>query len=190
MIEINELTPSPIVHLSPWIIPSELASLANLETNWGSKKMQDGSYLFTFLAPKQEAVTAAIQTYSAEYLAKQKRAKLEEIAEKRRSIELHGPQGTLLDDSTTLRLTAATVGFMINPNLGTIQWELSRGNFTELTDTDIFNLSKLSVTHVQACFDRVYELTQEVNAIQLSGEESIDQALAELNAIDISVGWP
>lgn len=106
--------------------------------------------------------------------------------------ELKGPNGLVLDDKTVLRMLAAVRYLEKHPEKLYYNWELTRGTFVQLPRELMLGLEDLSTEMVIACFDNVKVLTEQIMAVQLS-ENSIPalvSAIAEINAIDLTQGWP
>lgn len=167
-----------------------LASTAALNDGWGV----DGTK-FSFLTKDLLKVDQALTDYPAAYLARRKAQKLEEIATIRKTKELLGPNGLVLDDKTSLRLSAAALTLIIDQARQSYRWELSRGVFMTLPRNTVLGLAVAATNHVQLCFDNVYNHTTAVQAVTLDpeAEEPYEDLLAKLeilDAIDITVGWP
>lgn len=175
-----------------------LAELAGLDNAWGviTTDGEEGTVRqLMFMTADLLDVDEALIAYPAAYLTYRKSQKLEELASHRKVYELLGPNGLTLDQTTIVRLNAAATGYIINPLLGSLQWEVTRGTFTELTKEAVFGLALNSMAQVQACFLNVYNKTQLIQAVELD-EEAEDQyaaleaALAILDAIDLTADWP
>lgn len=143
-----------------------------------------------FDASKTDAVINTIENYPALWLAEQKNRKLEALAAERRKYEIQGPNGLILDDKTIARLTAAAVGLMINTNRTEVTWEVSRGVFTTFPRAIVLGLAAAAVEHVQACFENVAAKTALIKAVSLGAGTSLEDALASLDAIDLTTNWP
>ena len=167
-----------------------LKNLCDLGPNpvWGASTGPGETNTIVFDAAYLSEVTSVLENYDAEWLAYAKKQKLEELAIVRAQHEQKGPNGLELTDKTVARLTAAAVGLLIDENRQSIRWELTRGNFIELSRATLLGMSALSVQIVQDCFDNVYEKTQLIKAVELTG--TLQEALAELDAIDLTDGWP
>lgn len=148
----------------------------------------DGMKAIEFLNNKLLTVDAVLDDYDAGYIAWRKNKRLEEIAEIRRFHELRGPSGLILDDKTVLRLTVIVQDLMRHPEKSSVRWEVSRGTFVSFPRATILELADASVAKVQACFDKVYELTELVKGVTLTTD--LETALQQLEAIDLTTGWP
>jgi hypothetical protein len=77
------------------------------------------------------------------------------------------------------KLTGAALAAVID-NAYTVQWKTGAG-FITLTATQIIAAAQAVRAHVQACFDHEADVAAEIDAAD---------TLAELQAIDVSAGWP
>jgi len=117
-------------------------------------------------------------------LAELKSRKADVLAAKRWEIETGGtvfngfPVGT--DPESQTKYIGAVVGAQIDPNVS-VKWKMSDGTFVQLNAQAIVGLAMTVRAHVQACFDREAVLRAEIDAAQTA---------EELDAIDITVGWP
>ena len=169
-----------------------LANKVGMSTNWGYLAVPDTPDMVTIEVPASyySAIEAALLTYDVDYLAYRKNKRLEDVAAVRRVKELAGPNGLTLDDKTIARLTAASLGLLIDETRQSLNWELQRGVFVELPRNTVLQLAVGAVNKVQACFDTVKTKTIAIKAIELVDFESLDAALDALAAIDIESGWP
>lgn len=172
-----------------------LAKMANLAEGWGSETLPEVGQTFSFLTKDLIAVDNALIAYPAAYLAHCKEQKLEAIASIRKTKELVGPNGLVLDDKTSIRLSAAALALVIDQTRTDYRWEISRGNFMTLPRNTVLGLAVASVNHVQACFDTVYTHTTAVQAVALDPEApdayvDMEEKVATLASIDITQGWP
>ncbi len=85
-----------------------------------------------------------------------------------------------LDTQTEDAISKAKAGLERNPT-SVIDWEISRGVFVTFDLATILALADAAFAHVQACFSRVRVLTGEIQDATTA---------AELNAIDLTSGWP
>lgn len=158
---------------------------------WGFGPDASGNQNITFEPQHLDSVLEQLELYDAAWLESKKKQKLEELANVRREKEVLGPNGLYLDDKTVARLTAAAVGLMINTTRQSVTWEVTRGNFQVFSREVVMGLAAQAVEHVQACFENVATKTAEIKAVTLGTEEgALDVALAQLEAIDITSGWP
>lgn len=84
------------------------------------------------------------------------------------------------DLTSQTKYVGAVVAAQISP-LMTLKWKLSNGTFVDLDAAAITQVAMAVRAHIQACFDKEAEL-------QALIEAAVDQT--ELDAIDITVGWP
>lgn len=93
-----------------------------------------------------------------------------------------GPAGPVrTDDKTQSKLTGALVMFGRDTSLSTLDWELSPGVWATVTEADVAGMGVLVGQHAQACFTHSRGLSDAVMA---------SETHADLNAIDITAGWP
>lgn len=169
-----------------------LANMANLGNSWGTTPDNLQTQTLAFLSKDIDAVEEALENYPQAFLAHFKNQKLEDLADIRRVEELKGPNGLVLDDKTVLRMLAAVRYLEKHPEKLYYNWELTRGTFVQLPRELMLGLEDLSTEMVIACFDNVKVLTEQIMAVQLS-ENSIPallSAMDEINAIDLTQGWP
>ncbi len=182
----------PQVQIDPIINPEFIAKEANLGNNWGTYVDTQNNKQLTYMSYNTDAVELAITNFPTSYLDYLKIQKLEELAAVRKTKEVWGPNGLYLDDKTISRLTAAAVGLLIDQARESVRWEMSRGTFMILPRNTVLGLAVASVDHVQACFDTVYDKTQLIQAITLTANTlaALETATTNLNAIDLTTGWP
>lgn len=183
-----------MLQISTLFIPRFLESdllkeLANISDNelWGFSLQTNGVTLM-FKPERQADVEAALTNYDSAYLSRKKLEKLEELATIRREKELKGPMGLVLDATTVANLTGAATGLMLDPTIESINWEVSRGVFSTLSRETVLSLAVGAFKHRQACFNTVFQLTQQINAINL--DNGLTEALMQLADIDLTTGWP
>lgn len=162
--------------------PLFLKQLAGISQPWGFGPTEDEAWNVARVVPEsKDALLDALARYDAELLDREKRARLEDLAAIRRENEVVGPNGLTLDDKTVARLTAAAVGLMIDQSRQEVRWEITRGQFVTMPRDTVLGLAVAAVNRVQACFDRVSDLTDAIMAAP---------DLAALEAINIETGWP
>jgi hypothetical protein len=128
------------------------------------------------------AVQAIIDGYDE--LAAAKAQKLAALAELRWKKETGGalvaglPVAT--DDRSQLKITGARLAADADPDY-TVNWKVGAGAFVALTAAQIIAISDAVRAHVQACFDREDALATEINAAA---------TIADVEAVDITTGWP
>lgn len=177
----------PQINIAKNIDAEFLAKLAVLGNAWGSV-MNENDQTFAFETLKFDAVEQALEDYDEQYLYHRKMQKLDDLANIRKTYELNGPQGIVLDDKTVQHLTAAATGLLIDTARESVRWEISRGVFVTFSRAQVLGLAALSVGHVQACFDNVFAKTELIKAITLTTD--LETALSELEEIDLTTGWP
>lgn len=182
----------PQVQIDTIIDANFIAQEANLGNNWGTYIDGQNNKQFTYMSYDTDAVEQALNEFPTNYLEHLKAQKLEQLADVRRTKEVWGPNGIYLDDKTVSRLTAAAVGLLIDQGRASVRWEMNRGVFTTIPRNNVLGLAVASVNHVQACFDTVYDKTQLIQAVTLSENTlaALEVAIAELEAIDLTTGWP
>lgn len=80
-------------------------------------------------------------------------------------------------------LTSAYVQASGNPEF-TARWKVGRGAFVTLDAATIVAIGNAVTSHVQACFNREDELTDEILAAHAAEDREA------LEAIDLDAGWP
>lgn len=84
------------------------------------------------------------------------------------------------DPTSQTKYVGAVVAAQISP-LMTLKWKLSDGTFVDLDASAITQVAMAVRSHIQACFDKEAELLALI-------ETATNQT--ELDAIDITTGWP
>lgn len=109
---------------------------------------------------------------------------LADLASKRFEVETAGIilGGALIktDRETNAIITGAYVQAQNNPDF-LIRWKIANGLFTTLNSATIIAIGDAVTQHIQACFNREDELTQEI--LDADSHELLDE-------IDIETGWP
>ena len=187
------------MNIPGYVNANYLAEKAALEPGWTiiGTDPRLGIQRLSFMNHKLTAVEEALETYDVDYLAFMKLQALEEIALHRREAELKGPFGIVLDDRTVGRLTAAEAGLRLNPDVATVDWELSRGNFQTMPRAQVIGLCSMAFLHVQQCFQKARQLSDLVKAVTLPELEegqkpghNLAVALLEIADLPINEGWP
>lgn len=80
-------------------------------------------------------------------------------------------------------LTGAFVQASSNPAF-TVRWKVGRAMFVTLDAATILSIGNAVTSHVQACFNREDELTDEILAAHAAEDREA------LEAIDLDAGWP
>lgn len=151
-------------------------------------------WVLAYLSTDTEAFDEAWSAYPAVALQQAKTRKLEELAVDRRTHELKGPMNITLDDKTQLRMLGAGRMLENNPDILSIDWEVSRGVFAEISRDTILQIENIGMLHIHNCFRHAKNKTSEIMAVTL--EEGIPPYQAYINAlealedIDIKTGWP
>lgn len=109
--------------------------------------------------------------------------KIQEVSKRRQEEEqdfVYGGAAISLDSDTQARIDSAISGLERKPPGSTIWWQSG----TTFTQFDLSGLEALGVAafdHVEACFSNVKVLVEALQACT---------TIAELDAVDITVGWP
>lgn len=110
--------------------------------------------------------------------------RLSYVAERRWAVETSGisfnGMSVPTDTTTQTKIIGAVVGAQIDPT-ASINWKMNDGTFVMLDATGILAVAMAIRAHVQACFD--HEAT-------LRGEIEAAVSREDLDAVDISTGWP
>ncbi len=133
---------------------------------------------------KFDAVQEAIANYPVAYLAVERPAKIDLLADWRRTkIEAFTVQGMTipLDPETRGNLTGAALGLMRCPDVLEIDWQVQPGVFASLSRDLVLGMADAAFRYVQACFTRARQLNEEILAAK---------DIFELRAIDLEAGWP
>lgn len=85
-----------------------------------------------------------------------------------------------LNEQTQGRLNAALVGFGYNPN-AIINWEFAPGVYVDLDKATLEFIALSAWEHIRLCYVTAKALTATIQAAT---------TIAELDAIDLTVGWP
>tara|TARA_R110000772_G_scaffold66361_1_gene147888 strand:- start:80808 stop:81371 length:564 start_codon:yes stop_codon:yes gene_type:complete len=85
-----------------------------------------------------------------------------------------------LNEQTQSRLNAALVGYAYNPN-AIINWEFAPGVYIDLDKATLEFIALSAWEHIRLCY---------VNAKALTATIQAATTIAELDAIDLTVGWP
>lgn len=113
-----------------------------------------------------------------------KLAKISDLANIRWSKETGGTSynGYALstDPVSQTKYVGAVVGVQIDPT-AVINWKMSDGSFIQLDASGVTSMAMTVRAHIQACFDKESELRTLIEAAT---------SKEELEAIDITVGWP
>jgi hypothetical protein len=86
-----------------------------------------------------------------------------------------------LDEGTQSRIDGALNGLERKPAGTTVPWQVSPGVFTEFDVTTMETLALAAFDHVEACFDNAQVLVNQINAATTN---------AEVDAVDLEIGWP
>ena len=131
-----------------------------------------------------DAFVDVVENYKTLYLdiAKPKKI-LEVVALRKEKTQVFSFAGAplIMDYVTEARITSAVVYLQRNPEVTTIHWDLDKGNFVVLDRDDLFAFADAAGDFVQGCFSHSKTLVDAIN-------ECVD--LDELDAIDITAGWP
>jgi hypothetical protein len=106
------------------------------------------------------------------------------LSDKRKEAEENftfGGAPITLDEGTQARINAAMIGLERSPEGTTTPWQVSRGVFTQFNLATLQALGVAAFNHVRLCF---------VNSQTLATQIMAGTTLAELDAIDLDVGWP
>lgn len=85
-----------------------------------------------------------------------------------------------LDESTQFRIASALQYLTLSGETGA-DWQARRGVFVTLSKAQLEAMAVAAGVHVQACFARAKALTNSINAAS---------TIAEIEAIDLTQGWP
>ena len=113
-----------------------------------------------------------------------KTQKILEISDVRKQAEeafTFGGMSIRLDEGTQSRIDGALNGLERKPAGTTVPWQVSPGVFTEFDVTTMEALALAAFDHVEACFDNAQVLVNQINAATTN---------AEVDAVDLEIGWP
>lgn len=147
--------------------------------SWHPVVRTQGEAAFEALMDDDWVICTALPT-----LGEKRQTKLADLAAVRWEHENGGTtfNGALVatDGNSQTKYIGAVVAAQIEPTT-VISWKMLDGSFVELNATAIVELAMAVRGHVQACFDRERELRALIEAAQ---------TFAELEAVDITSGWP
>lgn len=86
-----------------------------------------------------------------------------------------------LDEETQARINGAITGFNYAPEGTTTPWEVKTGVFIELNGPTLLAMGQAAWEHVRQCFINSKNITASINACE---------TIAQVDAIDLEVGWP
>lgn len=155
------------------------ANIPHKNITWHDVIREQGETAFTGLENGNWVIRTALPTFE-----ELKQQKIEQLASIRWEKETGGttfngmPLAT--DPTSQTKYVGAVVAAQISP-LMTLKWKLSDGTFVDLDANSITQVAMAVRAHIQACFDRESALLTLIEA-------AVDQT--ELDAIDITTGWP
>ncbi len=153
--------------------------ISHKNVKWYDVVYEEGDTEFTGLENDKWVIRKALPTFE-----ETKHNKLVELENLRWLKETGGTtfNGWQLatDPVSQTKYVGAVVSVQINPN-SIIKWKMSNGEFVELSAEDVTSMAMAVRAHIQACFDKEAEL-------QLSISSATNKE--ELDAIDITTGWP
>jgi hypothetical protein len=85
-----------------------------------------------------------------------------------------------LNEQTQSRLNAALVGYAYNPN-AIINWEFAPGVYIDLDKATLEFIALSAWEHIRLCYVNAKDITITINAAT---------TVAELDAINVTLGWP
>jgi hypothetical protein len=85
-----------------------------------------------------------------------------------------------LDDKTQSRLDAGLKGLELSPS-SQISWEVTTGVFVDFNLASMQSLALAAWNHIRLCFINAKTITTQINNCT---------TIAEIDAVDIEVGWP
>lgn len=186
----------PIKQIPVNIDEKFLSRLANKpDETFGKHNDPTFGLVLSYRSEDTDAFEIALGLYPEAMLQSAKMQKLDELATERRKHELNGPQGLILDDKTIMRLTAIALDLHVYTEKESVEWEVTRGVFQTFPRAVILAIAAAAVNHVQACFLTVKDKTTDIMAIELDAEApspivGLANALAQLNVMDLTTGWP
>lgn len=86
-----------------------------------------------------------------------------------------------LDDKTQSRLDAGLKGLELSAANTIISWEVTTGVFVDFNLASMQSLALAAWDHVRLCFINAKSITTAINACT---------TIAEVDAVDIDIGWP
>lgn len=157
-----------------------------IEQPWGYGPTSDSSWqVIIFDKARLEEVEAAIQTYDADFLFFQKQMTSTRLANIRwLKTQRFTYDGVLThaDQAMAVVLGALELRRRRSVPAGYQQtWKLNENQFRKWTEADIETFGFAISDHIQACFDNEEAISDLIWAAT---------SLEELDAIDITVGWP
>jgi hypothetical protein len=78
------------------------------------------------------------------------------------------------------KINGAWAGAQVNPAV-VIDWKRSDGTWVQIDAATITGIAMAVFSHVQACYTREMQLSQLIDAAE---------DIAEIDAVDLTVGWP
>lgn len=84
------------------------------------------------------------------------------------------------DESMQIKITGARLAAEADPSY-TVRWKVAPGDFVSLDTAAVIGLSNSVRAHIQACYNNEDALSAQINAASTT---------AELDAVDITAGWP
>lgn len=146
---------------------------------WYDVVREKGQTAFTGLENGNWVIRTALPTF--EELKNQKLQLLASIRwEKETGGMTFNGMSLATDPISQTKYVGAVVAAQISP-LMTLKWKLSDGTFVDLDAAAITQVAMAVRSHIQACFDKEAEYIGLINS-------AVNQT--ELDAIDITVGWP
>jgi hypothetical protein len=158
---------------------------ARVTNHFGSQRKNAKEQEIVYPVEFYDAVQNVIANYDSLYLTKRMiPATVARIADLRREkmqrVNIGGIE-IKLDTPTEAHLCSAVIGLTRNPDVAAIDWELSPGVFATIPREAVLALGDGAFMHVQNCFTFARNLTDRAQACTTS---------AELEALDITTGWP
>jgi hypothetical protein len=155
------------------------ADIPHKNVTWHDVIREEGETAFTGLENGNWVIRTALPTFE-----QLKATKFNALASKRWQVETGGVtfNGLSLatDVTSQTKYIGAVVGAQIDPT-AVLNWKMADGTFVELDATEITEIAMAVRAHIQACFDKEAELRE---LIELAEDQE------DLDAIDITVGWP
>lgn len=186
----------PIKQIPVNIDEKFLSRLANKpDETFGKHNDPTFGLVLSYRSEDTDAFEVALGLYPEAMLQAAKLKRLDELAAERRKHELNGPQGLVLDDKTIMRLTAIALDLHVYTEKESVEWEVTRGVFQTFPRAAILAIAAAAVNHVQNCFLTVKTKTGVIMAIELNEEATspivaLSEALAALDAVDLTTDWP